>query len=125
MAGEGKTTTDHKVIQEWAEERRGRPATVRGTGDGDDPGLLRINFPGYRGRQTLEDITWEEFFEKFDEKGLAFLYQEQTAGGKPSRFFKLISRETGGAKDKAGGGRSRGGKTADKAGAGSRRRGKE
>ena len=29
----------------------------------------------------------------FDEAGLAFLYQEKTAGGKESHFNKLIRRE--------------------------------
>lgn len=98
MAGESKTTTDHKVIQQWIEERHGRPATVKRTGDDDEPGVLRIDFPGYSGQNSLEEITWESFFEKFEENKLAFLYQEQTAKGEESRFFKLIER---GGQDKA------------------------
>jgi len=94
MAGSSKTTTDHKVIQKWAEERGGKPVTVRGTGDGDEVGVLRIDFPGGAGNDRLEAITWEEWFEKFDEKNLAFLYQEQKASGEESTFFKLVSRET-------------------------------
>jgi hypothetical protein len=94
MAGQSKTTTDHKAIQKWAEERGGHPATVRGTGGDDEAGVLRIDFPGYSGKDRLEEISWDEFFEKFDEKGLAFLYQDKTAGGEESRFFKLVSRET-------------------------------
>ena len=97
MPGESKTTTSHEKIKKWAEARGGKPATVKGTGNGE-PGLLRIDFPGYRGKHSLEPISWEEFFAKFEEKNLAFLYQEKTATGKPSRFFKLVSRDTARAK---------------------------
>lgn len=74
------------------EERNGRPATVKNTGrDGEDAGLLRIDFPGYSGEDSLEEISWEDFFRKFDENNLKFLYQEKTEDGKQSRFNKFIS----------------------------------
>ncbi len=94
MAGETKITTDHDEIRRWAEARGGKPATVKGTGSDGDPGVLRIDFPGYRGEDTLQEISWDEFFKKFDEKNLAFLYQDTTARGEPSYFFKLVSRDT-------------------------------
>ncbi len=95
MAGESKTTTDHDTIHAWAQERNGRPATVRGTEGGDEAGVLRMHFEGYgAGEESLEPISWEEFFEKFEEKNLAFLYQETTADGDVSRFFKLVNRES-------------------------------
>ena len=93
MAGESKTTTDHKVIRKWAEERGGKPAAVKRTGSEDDPGVLRIDFPGRGDEVSLEEVSWDEFFEKFEEKKLAFLYQEQTSGGQESRFFKFVSRD--------------------------------
>lgn len=73
---EAKQTTDHTVIRKWVEKRGGLPAAVKGTGGEGDPGLLRIDFPGYSSEDTLEQITWEDFFAKFDESGLAFLYRE-------------------------------------------------
>ncbi len=86
-----KQTTDHDEIRRWVEERDGRPATVRGTAErGEEAGLLRIKF---RDDQDLEEIEWEEFFDKFDEEKLAFLYQEQTADGDESRFFKFVERD--------------------------------
>jgi ferritin-like metal-binding protein YciE len=88
------TTTDHQEIQAWAEERKAQPACVRGTGKKGDQGVLRFDFPGYSGGDSLEAIEWEEFFEKFDEQGLALLYQPQTAAGERSNFNKLIARET-------------------------------
>src|SRR5207237_9791449 len=89
-----KKTTDHEKIRRWAEARDGRPTTVKGT-TSDTAGVLRIDFPGYSGEQTLHPISWPEFFEKFDEKELAFLYQEKTPGGRRSRFCKLVRRDNG------------------------------
>ncbi len=88
---EAKKTTDHNVIRKWVEERGGSPATVKGTAKKGEAGLLRIDFPGYSGEDTLEHISWEDFFAKFEESKLAFLYQEDVHG-KTSRFNKLVSR---------------------------------
>lgn len=92
-SAESNVTTDHDFIRRWVEARGGQPACVRGTGDGEDIGMLRIDFPGYSGEESLEPISWEDWFQKFDERGLAFLYQERTASGEPSRFNKLVRRE--------------------------------
>lgn len=86
-----RATTDHDEIRRWAERRDGRPATVQSTGDGE-AGVLRFKFR--EGRESLEEISWAEFFEKFDEENLALLYQEETAGGEVSRFFKFVTRDT-------------------------------
>jgi hypothetical protein len=94
MASESKTTTDHKTIQKWAESRGGKPSTVKSTEKDGEAGVLRIDFPGYSGAGSLEEISWDEFFQKFDEKNLAFLYQEHTSSGEESRFFKLVSRDS-------------------------------
>jgi hypothetical protein len=92
MAGDSKTTQDHEEIKRWAEVRGGKPAVVRDTeGQGQGTGVLRINFPGYSGDNSLEEISWNEWFKTFDEKNLAFLYQEETSDGQQSRFFKLIN----------------------------------
>lgn len=61
MAGESKTTTDHETTKNWVKERGGEPASVKDTGDGDDPGILRINFPGYGDKDSLQKISWEDF----------------------------------------------------------------
>lgn len=88
-----KRTTDHDTIKKWAEERGGRPAHVKTTGSGDDPGLLWIDFPGYSGQGTLEDMDWKDWFRAFDENQLAFLYQDETSDGSLSRFSKLVARD--------------------------------
>jgi hypothetical protein len=74
---EAKATTDHQKIKRWVERRGGKPAAVKGTGSGDDPGVLRIDFPGYTGEESLRQISWEQFFDKFEKEHLAFLYQEE------------------------------------------------
>jgi hypothetical protein len=94
MAGERYLTRDHERIREWAEERGGKPSAVRDTGGGDDPGIIRIDFPGYSGEGSLEEIPWEEWFEKFDESDLVLLHQETTADGEKSNFNKLIKAST-------------------------------
>jgi hypothetical protein len=92
---QSKTSTDHDEIRQWAEARAGRHAVVKSTrGKGDDTGILRIDFPGYSGAGSLEQISWEEFFEKFDREKLALVYQETTARGQKSNFNKIVSRET-------------------------------
>jgi hypothetical protein len=90
---EAKVTTNHDEIRRWAEARGGKPSTVKRTGGKSEAGILRINFPGYTGEDALTEITWEEFFKKFDDQGLAFLYQDKTKDGKESRFSKFVSRQ--------------------------------
>ena len=64
---ESQTTTDHDTIRKWAEQRRGRPATVRATEEDGHAGILRIDFGPKE--EALEEIEWSEFFRKFDESG--------------------------------------------------------
>ena len=94
MANLSKTTQDHEEIRRWAEERGAHPACVKGTGDEGDIGILRLDFPGYTGEESLTPIEWDEWFEKFDDRNLALLYQEETAGGERSNFNKIVSAET-------------------------------
>lgn len=93
MSSTSRTTTDHKTIRQWVEAREGCPAHVKSTAGKDDPGLLRIDFEGFSGQDSLEKISWEEFFDKFEESKLAFLYQDETSKGDTSRFFKFVSRD--------------------------------
>ena len=98
---QAKVTTDHDEIRKWAEARGGRPAAVRSTQSKEATGIIRIEFPGAPNAKddNLEEISWEEFFEKFDESELALLYQEETARGQRSNFNKLVGRETAEARE--------------------------
>ena len=92
---DAQTTTDHDTIRNWAEDRDGRPATVAATEEGDEPGVLTIHFHGVHDEadEDLEDISWDDWFDKFEDENLAFLHQDETADGSTSRFFKLVARD--------------------------------
>jgi len=86
-----RKTQDHEQIRQWVEARGGHPAIVAGTTRGKQGGgVLRIDFPGYSGEGSLKPVSWDEWFQIFDERGVEFLYQDKTAGGKQSRFNKLV-----------------------------------
>ena len=80
-------TTDHKQIKNWIEDRGGHPSRVKTSGKG---GILRVDFG--KPEDSLEQIEWDDFFNIFEENDLSFLYQEETEGGKTSRFNKFVSR---------------------------------
>ena len=86
-------THDHATIKRWAEERNGRPACVKGTGDEDDPGILRIDFPGYSGKEELEHISWDDFFRTFEARKLAFVYQVEALHGEEGLYNLFIERD--------------------------------
>ncbi len=84
----GRETKDHEEIRKWAESRGGHPARVKGTGEKQKGGgLLRIDFG--EPEESLEQISWDEFFEIFDDRGVTFLYSPE----KESRFNKFVYRE--------------------------------
>lgn len=86
---EAKKTTNRKEIQEWAEERGGVPAVVKGTDhDGDGEGVLRIHFPEKSDSNgSFEEISWDKFFEEFEDNKLALLHDPN------SNFNKLVNRD--------------------------------
>lgn len=57
--------------------------------------MIRLDFPGYSGADSLEHVDWNEWFRKFDENNLGLLVQDTTARGQKSNFNKLVSREGG------------------------------
>ena len=78
-------------IRKWAEARGGKPAVVAATEGKDETGIMRLMFPDapHHNDGALQEIGWDEFFEKFDASGLELTYQEKTAGGQQSDFNKL------------------------------------
>jgi hypothetical protein len=67
----------------------------QGTENGSDAGILRLEFPdGPQGDSSdLDSVDWEAFFATFDQRNLAFVYQEKTSDGEVSRFNKFVSRQ--------------------------------
>ncbi len=86
-------TRDHKIIRNWALDRRAIPAVVRGENDGS-PAVLKFIIPGahYENR-NLEAVSWEDFFAQFDLFGLSFVFQERTMSGAPSSMNEIVQVE--------------------------------
>jgi hypothetical protein len=76
--------TNHEEIRRCAEENGARPSCVRGTGKGDDPGILRLDFDEQD--EGLKEIPWDQWLQWFDKNDLALLVSDD------SRFNKLVSR---------------------------------
>jgi hypothetical protein len=92
--GQTLATKSHDVIRQWAEQRNARPATATRGPDGE-PRTLRFDFD--EATDGLESIEWDDWLGVFDERNLAFLYQERKADGNESNFFRLVNpdREDG------------------------------
>ena len=65
------------------------PACVIGTGGGTDAGIIRLDFEGYSGQDSLSRISWEEWFRTFDERELALIVDDR---GTAPNFNKLVRR---------------------------------
>jgi hypothetical protein len=103
MPTQANFMVDHDKIRRWVEERGGQPATIGGTAKkGEEAGLLRIDFPGGAKNPPLEPISWEAFFEKFDEANLALIYQDDEGEEEKNVFCKFVSRETVEEKESSG-----------------------
>jgi hypothetical protein len=85
-----ETTTDHQTIRKWAESKGGKPAAVDRTHKEGDVGIVRIMFPKAQQseHESLVEISWDEFFEEFEKRQLALLYDEG------SMFNKIVGRDT-------------------------------
>lgn len=83
-----KVTTDHEEIRHWVEEHEGRPATETGSVGKNEGRVVKIFFPDQYTSNPVEEITWDEFFEKFEQEDLAFMYKED----EDSRFFRIVER---------------------------------
>lgn len=80
--------TDHDHIRGWAEEHGAKPSLVKGTGDGEHEGVLRLHFGEEDDKFHL--VEWDEWFKVFEESKLAILIDKDKA---QSRFAKLVRRD--------------------------------
>jgi len=94
---EAKVTTDHRQIKHWVEQRGGHPARVEGTAVNGNSGVILLDY-GEPTSLELEEITWDDFFDGFEENELAFLYPDDTD---EVRFARLVGRDSAGVKVRA------------------------
>lgn len=88
-----RATTDQTKIIKWTEKRGGKPAIVDTKEDArSTDGILKIKFSDSK-NESLSTISWDNFFEIFENNQLEFLFQEATKNGDQSRFFKFIQKK--------------------------------
>lgn len=78
------STRDLEGIRRWADGPPAIPAVVGRTG-----GMLRFEFDP-QSRESLTPVSWDDFFNVFDEKGFELLYDDRPG----SRFHKIVDPET-------------------------------
>ena len=82
-------TTDHYEIRLWADGNRMVPIErLPQLVDHEPATLCLLALDAAKSRQDLRRLTWEEFFAKFDELGLAFVYDADSTG-----YSELLQRE--------------------------------
>jgi hypothetical protein len=79
-----KLTADHGEIRRWVEEHGGCPALLPGQAGRD---RLAVAFDP----AGCDELSWEDFFDRFEREGLAFAYAPE-ANGEGLRSAKLVSR---------------------------------
>ena len=72
-------TTNHVEIRAWAEAHCAVPAEVLPHVVDSEPALLRMVLSDQFGpdRPNLRQLSWDEFFVKFDWLGLTFVYDAE------------------------------------------------
>lgn len=71
-----RVTIDHDEIEKWVGSEGGKPAVLRGRKG--EAGTLRIIFPEAEEEELLEEISWDDFFKKFEEEHLALAFRESS-----------------------------------------------
>lgn len=94
-AGAIVATDDRELIRAWASRHNAEPATGEATASGpatidvrDGGAGIRFNFPA---AARFRPISWDEWFQNFDQYALLFVY-EREAAGVPSPRYRLVPR---------------------------------
>ena len=94
MTSKWRALIDHEQIRRWAKERGAKPSTVLGTQEADSIRIIGLDFPGPSGRALLEEISWNAWFQAFDENDLALIVLDEMANGHSSNFYEFVARES-------------------------------
>ncbi len=74
-------TTNHSEIRHWAQKNNAIPAEILPHRVDSEPATLRFLLPGEIVTPTgITELSWEDFFAKFDELGLTFVYDNDSTG---------------------------------------------
>ncbi len=97
-----KVTINHQEIKKWIVDHNGKPDLIQTPGVGNPELGLRIDFPTkdddkFLSRSTVvTDLSWEDFFRRFEEMKLAFMCDENTRykeSGDYSDDYRFIKRD--------------------------------
>ncbi len=94
-----KITINHAEIRDWVEKHQGQPAVIDSPEAGSEPIGIRIDFPGDTDEVLLAEtqeskpVSWEDFFKIFEDKQLAFIYQDKDYLPDPTLAYKFINRD--------------------------------
>ncbi|WP_049900442.1 hypothetical protein [Natrinema sp. J7-1] len=83
-----RLTTDPERIREWAEARDAVPVRIRDS-EGHGYSFARRDELGER----HEEVTWDEFTERFEDDDLVFVYHEAEPTGEEMGFFEIVERD--------------------------------
>jgi hypothetical protein len=93
-----KVTTNHDEIRQWSERVGARPAVIDHADAGGDKVGLRLDFPGRDDEAELPDgvekgtISWEDFFERFEEQQLEFIFEEEPNEEDKTQWYRFGKR---------------------------------
>ena len=74
-------TTDHALIRRWADRHQFVPAEkLPGRVDGEPAELRFVSAAQAETRKDVRIIAWADFFAKFDQHGLALVYDDDSTG---------------------------------------------
>ena len=83
-------TSDHELIKGWANTHSFVPAErLPARVDGEPAELSLVSAIQAESRKDVVVIAWEDFFAKFDQHGLAFVYDNDSSSG----FNEILQNE--------------------------------
>lgn len=88
-------TIDHDTIRAWVEEHGGQPALTRRVPEVPDKGDLSLEFLADGQEPELITISWADFFQRFEDEHLAFVYEEGGPGGELTWYLVDRNRDNG------------------------------
>lgn len=86
-----KYIIDYDEIRAWIEEHGGQPATLKEASENGEESsdMLHIAFGPLT--PDMEEMGWDEFFERFENENLALEYDDEETEGAPG--FELVDRD--------------------------------
>ncbi len=88
-------STEHDTIRAWVEEHGGQPALTRRIPEVPGEGQLSLEFLVDGQEPELITISWADFFQRFEDQHLAFIYEEGGPGGELTWYFVDRDHDSG------------------------------